>query len=223
MKSLAEDVEQLGGFPPNAVNTYLAGGVLFDSGTKTRGPSILGELAGRPVHTHALTHGHADHQGSSALICRSLNIPFACGAIEADALASGAIGPLSPANRFAQFVARNLAGPACPVARRLVEGDEVAGFRVVDAPGHSPGHIVYWRESDRVLILGDVLTNMNLFTLMTGLHEPPSFFTVDPARNRRSARRLVELGIEPALVCFGHGPPLRDPKAFVRFIQALPE
>ncbi len=223
MKRLADDVEQLDGFPPNAVNIYLAGGVLFDAGTRDRRSGILKELSGRSVQAHALTHGHADHQGSSASVSQSLGIPFACGALEADALASGAIGPLSPSNFFAQFVAKRMAGPACRVARRLTEGDEIGGFRVVGVPGHSPGHIAYWRESDRVLILGDVLTNMNLFTLQPGLHQPPGFFTVDPGQNRRSARRLVELGIEPALVCFGHGPPLRDPKAFTNFILALPE
>jgi glyoxylase-like metal-dependent hydrolase (beta-lactamase superfamily II) len=114
-------------------------------------------------------------------------------------------------------------GPPCPVARRLVEGDEVGGFRVLEVPGHSPGHLAYWRESDRVLILGDVLNGMNLITAMPGLHEPPKAFTPDPALNRRSARRLIELGIEPELVCFGHGPPLRDPRKFVEFIKRLPE
>jgi glyoxylase-like metal-dependent hydrolase (beta-lactamase superfamily II) len=115
-----------------------------------------------------------------------------------------------------------MSGPACPVSRRLVEGDEVGGFRVLEAPGHSPGHVVYWRESDRVLILGDVLTNMNLFTTIPGLHEPPAFFTPDPASNRRSARRLIEMGLEPSLVCFGHGPPLFDTMKFVEFIRRLP-
>mgnify|MGYP002128813951 CR=1 FL=1 len=36
----------------------------------------------------------------------------------------------------------------------LREGDEVAGFEVLDAPGHSPGHIALWREQDRTLIAG---------------------------------------------------------------------
>jgi glyoxylase-like metal-dependent hydrolase (beta-lactamase superfamily II) len=72
------------------------------------------------------------------------------------------------------------------------------------------------------LILGDLLTNMNLFTNLTGLHQPPTFFTVDPALNRRSARRLLELGLEPSLVCFGHGPPLRDTAKFLAFLHKLP-
>jgi len=223
MKRLADDIEQLSGFPPDAVNTYFAEGILFDSGMRSRGPGILRQLAGRPVVTHALTHGHGDHQGSSARVCQTLGIPLVCGAREADAIAAGDVRSLCPPRIVAQFVARNMAGPACPVARRLVEGDMVGDFRVIDVPGHSPGHVAYWRERDRVLILGDVLTNISLVTFQTGLHQPPGIFTVNPAQNRQSARRLLDLGIEPALVCFGHGPPLRDPRRFTDFLRKLPD
>jgi glyoxylase-like metal-dependent hydrolase (beta-lactamase superfamily II) len=51
------------------------------------------------------------------------------------------------------------------------------------------------------------------------LREPPEFFTPDPAQNRESARKLAAL--EPALVCFGHGPPLRDTKKFTDFVAGL--
>ena len=112
------------------------------------------------------------------------------------------------------------AGPGHPVDRRLREGDEVAGFRVLEVPGHSQGQVAYWRESDRVLICGDVLANMDQVTALPGLHEPKPFLTVDPARNRESARRLAAL--EPSLVCFGHGKPLRDTKKFVDFVARLP-
>jgi glyoxylase-like metal-dependent hydrolase (beta-lactamase superfamily II) len=61
---------------------------------------------------------------------------------------------------------------------------------------------------------------MNLMTGIRGLREPPAVFTPDPARNRRSARRLGTL--EPELVCFGHGPPLRDPHALTDFISRMP-
>jgi glyoxylase-like metal-dependent hydrolase (beta-lactamase superfamily II) len=96
----------------------------------------------------------------------------------------------------------------------------VAGFTVLETPGHSRGHVSYWRESDRVLIVGDVLTNINLATGLGGLHEPPRLFTPDPARNRASARRLAAL--RPQLACFGHGPPLRDPARLAAFVEALP-
>jgi hypothetical protein len=61
---------------------------------------------------------------------------------------------------------------------------------------------------------------MNIITGIPGLHEPPKAFTPDPARNRQSARRLAQL--EPSLVLFGHGPPLRDTAKFVSFIEQLP-
>jgi glyoxylase-like metal-dependent hydrolase (beta-lactamase superfamily II) len=107
-----------------------------------------------------------------------------------------------------------------PVERNLREGDEVAGFTVLDVPGHSPGHVAYWRESDRTLICGDVLFNLSLPTLKPGLREPYDMLTADPPRNRDSARRLAEL--KPGLVLFGHGPPLRDGDSFVRFVESLP-
>ena len=52
-----------------------------------------------------------------------------------------------------------------------------------------------------------------------GLRLPKDFFTPDPARNRRSAKRLGEL--EPLLVLFGHGPPVRDTRKFKDFCAAL--
>ncbi len=43
--------------------------------------------------------------------------------------------------------------------------------------------------------------------------------TLDPARNRESARKLAAL--EPALVCFGHGPPERNTDRFQSFVASL--
>jgi glyoxylase-like metal-dependent hydrolase (beta-lactamase superfamily II) len=75
-------------------------------------------------------------------------------------------------------------------------------------PGHSNGHVAFWREADRLLIGGDVCFNMHLLTTLSGLHEPPRLFTSDPERNRASIRRLAAL--EPRVVGFGHGPVLHD-------------
>jgi hydroxyacylglutathione hydrolase len=45
-------------------------------------------------------------------------------------------------------------------------------------------------------------------------------FPPDPAPNRESMRRLAAL--DPALVCFGHGLPLRDPARPRTFVRSLP-
>jgi glyoxylase-like metal-dependent hydrolase (beta-lactamase superfamily II) len=221
VKQLAAGVWQLKGFPPNAINVYLVEDVLIDAATRRAGGRILGDLRGREVRAHALTHAHADHQGASHEVCERLGIPFWVGEKDAPlAEDPRKIAGSQPDHRLNRLAERFWLGPAHPVDRRLNEGDQVAGFRVLDVPGHSPGHVAFWRESDRVLILGDVLNNVNVTTGLPGLREPKWFFTHDPEANRRSARSLA--GLEPKLVLFGHGAPLRDTRRFVEFVQALP-
>jgi hydroxyacylglutathione hydrolase len=219
VKLIADDVYLLRGFPPNVINVYLMGDVLVDAATRHAGRRILRQIEGRAVTAHALTHAHADHQGASHEVCEKLGIPFWVGAVDADVAESGDVMSRQPSHPVNTLIGRVWPGPGHPVDRQLGEGDEVAGFAVLDTPGHSAGHVAFWRESDRTLICGDVLNGMNLITSMKGLHEPPSFFTPDPARNRESAKRLGEL--EPALVCFGHGPPWRDTQKFVDYCRAL--
>lgn len=220
MKRLADDVLQLRGFPPNAMNVYLVGDVLVDSASRHAKRRILRQLEGRRVSAHVVTHAHPDHQGSSHAVCERLGLPLWGGERDAEALEDGRLSARQPAHPMNRLSERVFAGPGHPVSRRLREGDAVGDFRVLDAPGHSAGHIALWRERDRVLIVGDVLFGCHPLTGIPGLHEPPDFFTPNPARNRESARRLAAL--EPALVLFGHGPPLRDPARLSRFVERLP-
>ncbi|MDX6644012.1 MAG: hydroxyacylglutathione hydrolase [Solirubrobacteraceae bacterium] len=220
MKQLAEGLHQLRGFPPNGINVYLMGDVVVDAATRHAGRRILRQIAGHPVSAHTLTHAHPDHQGASRQLCEELGIPLACGEGDVAAMEDGDLAARQPDVLLNRIVHRMWSGPPRKVDRVLHEGDEVGGFTALEVPGHSAGHVAYWRESDRALILGDVLNNMHLATGIPGLHEPPKIFTPDPARNRESARRLAAL--EPALVCFGHGAPLRDTKKLVDFVAGLP-
>ena len=151
-------------------------------------------------------------------MCEALAIPLWCG--ERDARVAQGARPAPGHGPGAKLLAKLPLPDPHAVERRLREGDEVAGFRVLDTPGHSPGHVSFWRESDRTLVCGDVLFNLNVLTLKRGLCEPPRLLTHDPALNRESARRLAQL--QPALVLFGHGPPLRDTERFVGFAESLP-
>jgi hydroxyacylglutathione hydrolase len=205
----------------DGINIYLLGDVLVDSGPSWQGAKLLGALRGRPVTGHAITHAHFDHQGASHFISEALGIPVWCGEGDREALESGDPATVLPKPRGAAHrFARALAGPAHRVSRTLREGDEVDGFTVIESPGHTPGHIAFWRSDDRVLVLGDVLFNRNPVTLRRGLAEPFAIFTWDPAVNRASARKLAALG--PELICFGHGAPLRDAEASQRFVAGLP-
>jgi hydroxyacylglutathione hydrolase len=221
VRQLAAGVWQLKGRPPNAINVYLIEDVLIDAASRRAGKRILSQLEGRDVSAHALTHAHPDHQGASAEVCDALGIPYWVGATDVplaeDLEKMKATQASHPLNRL---IMKYWCGPARHVDRHLHEGDEVAGFRVLDVPGHSPGHIAYWRESDRVLIIGDVLNNVDVVTGIPGLRDPKPYFTADPAENRRSARKLARL--EPKLVLFGHGAPLRDTRKFVDFVNGLP-
>jgi hydroxyacylglutathione hydrolase len=214
MREIAEGVWQLAGFPPNLINVYFAGGVLFDAATRWARPRILRQLHGKAVRLVALTHCHPDHQGVARAVCDAFGVPLACH--EADAPAAEGRVPMEPRNWIVRLGGPFMAGPPCPVGRVLRDGDEVAGFRVIHAPGHTSGHVVFFRDRDRVAIAGDVLANLRFLTGRPGLREPPHFFSADPAANRRSARLLA--GLRPRVVCFGHGPPLRDAHLLERFV-----
>ncbi|MCW2968788.1 MAG: yflN, partial [Solirubrobacteraceae bacterium] len=203
MEELADGVFRLKGFPPDAINVYVAGDVLIDAATKLAGRRVLGELRGRTITAHALTHAHPDHQGVSHRVCTELGIPLWVGERDVAAMEGGpaAVSATQHPGMVNRLQRRFWTGPAHPVDRALREGDTVGDFKVLDVPGHSPGHVAYWRESDRVLILGDVVNAMNLLTTRPGLQEPPALFTPDPAANRAAIRRLAAL--EPALICAG--------------------
>jgi len=221
VKQLADGVWQLTGFPPHAINEYLLQDVLVDAGARFSRPQIFKDLRGKKLSAHALTHAHADHQGASKRVCEEFGVPFWVPERDADAAERPElIRERQPDKLINRVFWKTLAGPGHPVDRKLREGDEVAGFQVLDVPGHSAGHVAFWRESDRTLVLGDVLNNQNPLTgVPRGLRLPPDFFTPDPEENRRSARRLGQL--EPKLVLFGHGPPHRDTKQFVDFCAPL--
>jgi hydroxyacylglutathione hydrolase len=220
MTEVAPGVHQLTGFPKNAINWYLAGDVLIDAGGRPDTGRIIKQLNGRPLSAHALTHAHPDHQGASHAVCERFGLPFWVGEKDVEAAERPElIKERQPANWLAGLMIRMFQGPGHPVDRALREGDEVAGFQVLDVPGHSAGHVAFWRESDRVLIAGDVVNTMHPFTMKRGIREPLDSFTPDPARNRESIKRLAAL--EPALLLVGHGPPVRDPGALSRFAATL--
>jgi len=218
VQQVAEGVWQVPLMPRNGVNAWLIGDVIVDSGYGPSGKKLVKALTGRTVAAHAITHAHPDHIGGSAHVCRELGVPFWCPAGDADAARAGE--SVAAESRIKWLLDRGRSFERLDVARELREGDDVAGFRVLDVPGHSPGHVAFFRESDRALVAGDVFFNLSLKTFRYGLRQPPGPFTVDPERNRQSMRRLAEL--EPSVACFGHGPPVTDAAAKLRaFVATL--
>ncbi len=219
MKQLAPGVWRLDEFPRPLINVYLAEDVLIDAGRNWDAGRIRKQTAGLDLSLLALTHVHPDHQGSAKAICEERSIPLACHGDDVDAMEGRRPVSATP-HPMATFFGRLWAGPPRKVDRVLSEGDDVAGFRVIHAPGHAPGEVIFWRESDRVAICGDVIKNITYVTLRSRLAEPTRDLTPDPVENRRSIRKLAEL--EPRLILPGHGPAVSDMAAFERFVAALP-
>jgi len=219
LKYLAPGVWRLKEFPRPLINVYLAEDVLIDAGRRWDKVRIFAELEGREISEVALTHVHPDHQGCAKVVCEARGVPLACHADDVDAM-EGRRPVAASSKPTAQLFGKLWTGPLRKVDRVLQEGDEVAGFRVVHAPGHAPGEVIFFRDSDRVAICGDVIRNITYIALRTRLAEPPEDLTPDPAENRRSIRKLAELN--PSLILPGHGPAVTDIGAFERFVSTLP-
>jgi hydroxyacylglutathione hydrolase len=219
LRHLAPGIWRLDEFPRPAINVYLAEDVLIDAGRRWDIGRIRRQTDGIELSLLALTHVHPDHQGAAKAICEERGIPLACHADDVDAM-EGRRPVAATQHPLAKTFGRLWQGPPHKVDRVLAEGDEVAGFRVIHAPGHAPGEVIFFRESDRVAICGDVIRNISFLTLRTRLDEPPQGLTPHPAENRRSIHKLAELN--PSLILPGHGPAVTDIGAFERFVAALP-
>lgn len=218
LREIAPGLWMLPLMPRENLNVYLVGDVVVDSGAGFTYRRLLRGLAGRSVAAHAITHAHPDHQGGSHALCEERDIPLWCGAGDRMAAESGSFVSVAPPG-LGGHLAGLLGGPGHPVERVLAEGDAIGDFEVVETPGHTPGHISFWRQRDGVVILGDVAFHRSPTTFRAGLREPFRSVTRDLAQNRRSARRIAEL--RPRLVCFGHGGPI-DGGAFLRWAAGLP-
>ncbi len=89
------------------------------------------------------------------------------------------------------------------------------GWRWVHTPGHTPGHVSLFRESDRALIAGDAFVTTKQESLVAALtqrrelHGPPAYYTPDWGSSWESVELLSAL--QPELAATGHGRPMRGP------------
>ena len=151
-----------------------------------------------------LTHHHVDHGGAVAALCSRTSGRLAIHSSDLAYLRPGR--PRERAtlygliDRLPMALARLLATCASGEVRALEEGDVLAGFRVIHAPGHTPGSICLYSERESALITGDVLNNER------GIRRPPWTVNQDHGLALRAPLKLEGLGYEQAF--FGHGPPL---------------
>lgn len=205
-----------GGFPSRTMNVYLLaddGGVtVFDAGIEAMVPAIAGAAARLGgLRRVVLGHADADHRGAAP----GLQAPVYCHAAELEAARSeSAFRPywdlgrlVAPARALYPGLLRSWDGGAVPIAGALSEGDSVAGFSVIELPGHAPGLIGLWRESDRLALVSDCVYTIDP---QTGRKRPAGVphvaFNQDTERARASIRKLAAL--RPAAVWAGHADPV---------------
>jgi steroid delta-isomerase-like uncharacterized protein len=204
-----------GGFPSKTMNVFLVrdgGGVLaFDGGIRAMRHAVAAAAARLGGLTRiVLSHGHPDHRG----IAPYLGAPVLCHPDDR-AFAEGDGGvhtfdfaQLYPVVRTVYpHLLRLWDGGPVTIDDTVEEGDDVAGFRVVHLPGHSPGLIALWRERDRLALSSDCFYTIDP---QTGAKGPPRVphpaFNVDTGQARASMRKLADL--EPVAAWPGHADPL---------------
>lgn len=205
-----------GGFPGKTMNVYFVkdgdGVLLFDAAIH----AMTGEIAIAAAELGGLTrivlgHGHADHRGAAP----GLGVPVLCHPDErADAEGDGGAhyfqtDRLNPVGRL--LMPRLLPvwdGGPVTISGTLSEGDEIAGFQVIHLPGHAPGLIGLWRESDRLALVSDCFYTLDPQTGLKGKPRVPhAAFNWDTELARASIRKLAAL--EPASAWPGHAEPVR--------------
>jgi glyoxylase-like metal-dependent hydrolase (beta-lactamase superfamily II)/predicted ester cyclase len=205
-----------GGFPEKTMNVYLVrdgdGVLAFDAGIRSMVNGIAQAAASLGGLTRVvLGHGHADHRGAAP----GLGVPVFCH--EADREQTEGDGgehyfdfsqlTFLPARVLMPRLLHWWDGGPVKVTGTLSEGDDVAGFAVVHLPGHSPGQIALWRESDRLALSTDCFYTLDPQTGRKGHPRVPlGAFNLDTEQARASIRKLAAL--EPAAAWPGHADPL---------------
>ena len=217
-KLVAEGVWVVQG-QPGRCNVYLIenggerGGVtMFDAGARTMTKAVAragARLGG--ITQIVLGHGHTDHRGTAP----GLKAPVLCHPDEVqDAEGSGGwrywpadLAGLPPVTKQIQKALHRYAWDDGPVRIEgtVEEGEEIAGFKVIDLPGHAPGLIGLWREDDRLALVTDCFYTLDMFARDCPPSVPVQTYNYDTDQARESIRKLA--GMEPAAAWPGHAHP----------------
>ncbi len=206
--------------PGIVANPYLliepTGLTLIDAGLPGSHRKILRYMAElgyapRGLRRIIITHADFDHVGGLAALKAATGARVFSNSIEAEAIKTGkASRPLKPKNAFGKvfFGLLNRLGRAKPahVEEYLAEGEllpVLGGLRVLETPGHTPGHISLWSESKSILFCGDSIVSEK-----NGLRGSSGMNNWDQAKADESVRKQAALGAN--ILCSGHGPVVKE-------------
>lgn len=233
VRPLAYDV---GWVPLSIVNAYLVGPpgaasgnwVLVDAGLSISGHAIARaaeEWFGRGSRPEAvvLTHGHFDHVGALKGLAEWWDVPVYAHRLELPYITGRSKYPPPDPTVGGGVMAYSSPlysrGPIELGARaRPMPTDGTVlgmpGWRWVHTPGHTPGHVSFFRDTDRFLIAGDAFVTTkqeSAYSALTGkpttVRRPPAYFTIDWHAAKNSVRALARM--KPEYAATGHGFPMR--------------
>jgi len=87
----------------------------------------------------------------------------------------------------------------------LLENELLYGISALAIPGATPGETAFYSSENRVMVLGDAVTNL---TTEKGLELLPDKYCTDPKQNRESLRKLLDYDVQT--LAFAHGSPVTD-------------
>jgi glyoxylase-like metal-dependent hydrolase (beta-lactamase superfamily II) len=181
-----------------------------------------------------MTHGHFDHVGALPWLMRHWKVPVYAHRDELPYLNERKSYPAPDPSVGGGLMARSAPlyprhGPTLPGPVYSLRGDgSVPGlpdWRWIATPGHSPGHVSFWRERDRTLLAGDAIVNtrqesaLAVFKQTPELRPPPAYFTQDWRLAYESMLTLQALS--PEVMAGGHGLPARGDSMRSEFAELL--
>jgi glyoxylase-like metal-dependent hydrolase (beta-lactamase superfamily II) len=189
---------------PGFVNSYTFSDgnetYLIDTGFARRAKPIVRafQVANLPlasVRKLLLTHHHVDHMGGAAYLHETTQAPISCHREDVP-FVDGRSKPPMPL-LMGLFMRTH---PA-PVAVTLNDGDRIGPLQVVHAPGHTPGEVVFYHATRRILFSGDaVVERKGKLTL------PATGYASRLVLAVQSLSRIQALNAETLLP--GHGVPV---------------
>lgn len=202
--------------------------VLIDAGMPHSADKIISIAeerfgTGRKPKGIILTHGHFDHVGAIVdLLAHWKDVPVYAHELELPYLVGEKSYPAPDATVEGGMIAKM--SPMFPVepidlgnkVQALPEDGSIPdlpGFRWVHTPGHTPGHVSFFRDQDRALIAGDAFVTVKqeylyrVFTQEQEISGPPRYLTPDWQASWDSVKKLQAL--KPTVAITGHGVPMK--------------